>query len=506
MSLEQRTISGVFWTGVSKFWVKGIQLLTVALLARLIGPEDFGLVGMAVVFINLAQILTGLGMREALIQRGDLEEDHKTTAFWVTIIMGGLIFFVLWAASGPIASFYGRAEIAPLIVLTALTFVIAPWGMIHRALLKRDLSMRQLTYVEATASVLSAVVAITMALAGFGVWSLVTRNLLFTFFTAIGLWIVVPWRPALRLSKSHFLDLFGFSRNVVVAAFIGYAIANMDYLVIGKFVGAQELGWYTMAFTLAMLSRLYLSQIVNQVAFPAFSRAGRRSLGRAYLRTVSHTALFTLPLVAIICLLAPEIVNVVLGTDWQPVVVPLLLLSVVGAIGTVATLSAPVFLSSGRSDIQMRWQLFSLASLVPALLLGVRWGIVGVAAALAIRRLATWPIQQTIVGRIARVSWPDYIRALRPAVLVTGIVAGALLALRYLNGWLHLDDLTFLIIGGIVAVLVGLISVRYLAASNLEELYGLLPPNVVRRLRFLFGSQQQQVSVKMEDRGEEYSQ
>lgn len=489
MSLKQRSISGVFWTGVSKFWVKGVQLLTVALLARLIGPEEFGLVGMAIVFINLAQILTGLGMREALIQRKDLDEDHKHSAFWATIIMGIVIFLVLWAVSGAIAKFYSRAEIKPLIILTAFTFVIAPWGMIHRALLKRDLNLRQLTYVEATASVLSAGAAIAMALGGLGVWSLVGRNLFFTLFTVIGLWIAVPWRPRLRVSKKHFLDLFGFSRNVVLAAFIAYAIANLDYLVIGKYVGAEELGWYTLAFTVAMLPRLYFSQIVNQVAFPAFSRAGRNRIGMAYLRTVSHTALITLPLVAMVSLLAAEIVSVVLGSNWEPAVVPLQLLAVVGAIGTIATLSTPVFLSSGRSDIQMRWQLISLATLIPALLFGVRWGIVGVAAALAIRRMVTWPIQQTIVGRIARVSWRDYLKALRPGVLIAGIVAASLLIFRYLSNWLLLDDLPYLIIGISMAVLVGLVSARFLAASNLEDIFGLLPPKVERRLRFFLGSQ-----------------
>jgi PST family polysaccharide transporter len=418
-------------------------------------------------------------MGEAIIQREELEEAHISTAFWSTVVMGAAVFLLLWAGSGLVARFYQRPEVASVLTASAFIFVISTWGAIHRALLRRDLKLRQLAYVEASASILSAAGAIGMALTGFGVWSLVVRGLLRSLFTVIGLWITMSWRPGFLMSGSHFMELFGFSRNVVGGRFLRYANSNLDYLIVGKLIGTVELGWYTVAFNVAMLLRTYLSQIVNSVAFPAFSRAGRARLGSAYLRTTSYVALIALPGVAVVGLLAPEIVGVVLGPDWLPMVTSLRLLTVAGGVASVSSLSSPVFFSSGRVDIQVKWQLTNLVSLVPTLLIGARWGINGVAAAWTIRILVLLPVIQLIINRIAGVSWRDYIGALWRGFAVSASVSATLLVLRFADStWLHLGDFVLLVVGGVVAVLVTLISVLSLASDMIVEVLGVLPSSV----------------------------
>ncbi|RME85142.1 MAG: colanic acid exporter, partial [Caldilineae bacterium] len=468
------------------FWVRGVQLLTMAILARLLRPEDFGLVGMVVVVVNLAQILTELGMGEALIQRDDMDEAHMSTAFWSTVVMGLAVFLLLNALAGAIAGFYAQPALRPIVRVVALLFLISPWGAVHRALLRRDLKLRKLTMVEASASVVSAVVAILMAWAGFGVWSLVGRNLALGLATVVGLWWVMRWRPRLQWRRDRFRQLFGFSANVLGARFVGYLNTNLDYLIIGKFIGAAELGIYTMAFTLARMPRRYLADIVNAVAFPAFSRAGRERVGRAYLKTVSRTALIALPVVAVVSVLAPELVAVVLGAKWQDAVLPLQLLTAASAVGTMATLSRSVFLSSGRADIQMRWQVFLLLTLVPTLAIGARWGINGIAAALALRALLMWPLQQAIVKRLAGVRWRDYLAAIRPGLTLFLLIYLLLALLRFSNSaWVHATPILYLSVAAAMTAICGFLGIRLLAPGLLEDVLLLLPGPWAARLHFL---------------------
>ncbi len=485
-SLGRRAISGFAWSGLSQTAVQIIQFGVTIVLARLLFPEDFGLVGMAAVFTEAIGMLSGLAMAPAIIQRKNLREEHLSSGFWVGMLAGFFIFIVAVIASGPIARFYGRDVISWIVVLSAIGFVLGSAGGIHRALLTRELSFKKLTVSELGATIASALISVCLAVLGYGPYSLVLGALGGTAASSCILWFLHPWRPKLIFRKRAFFDLFRYSRSVLGNDLVNYLGANVDYLLVGKFLGAHLLGLYTLAYRLITIPLHKVSGVITKVTFPAFSliQDDDERLRDAYTRTVRLLALVSIPALALLGVTARDLVLVVFGEKWLEAVVAMRILIFVGMLKSVGTLVGSVVLAKGRPDLELKWNMALLPLLTGGLYLGLPYGIEGVAVAYLLIYTGFFPIIMRLANSTIGLRDLRYYRSYLPAVVTSGLMIIVVLFYeRMVLGPIHAESIGRLVSGFSIGILVWILSLELLFDRDRDELLEILEevsPGTVR--------------------------
>ena len=433
-NLKDRAVNGVLWTGASKFLTQALLILVTVILARLLSPDDFGLVGMAAIITVAVAMVNDRGLGTAIIQKKDIQETHLSSIFWTSIVFGLLLFAISSASGGLFALFFKNNLVSSIITFMALGFVIGGFGIVHKALLFRQLKFKTLAIIEICALFGYGLVAITMALSGFGVWSLVWSALLKDAIIVILLWLMKKWRPRLLFHWSSLRQVLGFSANVLGTDIMLYVNSNVDYLLIGRLLGAAPLGFYSLALNMVKMPVQRLSGVVSKVAFPAFA-AVQDDLVRfrsGFLKSILFISFVTFPLLVGLMILAPELVAVLMGVKWLPMVLPLQILCPVGILKSVGTTRGAVLTACGRADIEFRWNLAYLLPLVAVIYFGAQFGLVGVAIGFTTLYVITFPIIQAITNAQIKLSAGEYILALLPAAVASSAMAVCVLAIRWL--------------------------------------------------------------------------
>lgn len=429
IDIKERSVRGVGWSGISQITRQGLQFIVTAILARLLLPSEFGLVGMAAIITGLVFSVRELGLSAAIVQRKDLDDLHLSSSFWVNV-GAGLVFFGLCSAIAPFAARFFRKEIvAPILIISSTGFVISSLGIVHRAGLLRRLDFKAIAVAEIGTSLGYGAASVLMAVLGFGVWSLVYGSLFGSLVGVILWWAGFRWKPAFRFSRQKFYELFKFGGNVMGSGLISYFNQNVDYLVIGRRLGASPLGIYTLAFKLISFPLTRISHMITGVTFPAFSRMqdDERRLRHAYTKTVRYISLFTFPILAGLMVLAPQLVTVVYGPKWVDAIIPLRIMCVLGMLKAAGTTVGSILMAKGRPDILLKFQVLMFVGITTAVVVGSFYGIVGVALAVTLLSVVAFPIIQAVTNRQLSLSFREYFRALGPAVLASTVMACSVL-------------------------------------------------------------------------------
>ncbi|MFQ5905079.1 MAG: lipopolysaccharide biosynthesis protein, partial [bacterium] len=345
--------------------------------------------------------------------------------FWANIA-GGLVLFGICTAMAPLAArFFKNELVAPVLIVSSIGLLISSFGVVHRASLLRRLDFKAVAVADIGSSFGYGTVSILLAALGFGVWALVYGTLFGSFVGVVLWWIGFRWRPSFSFSGQKFLDLFRFGANVMGTGIVGYCHQNVDYLVIGRRLGAFPLGIYTLAFKLVSLPLTKISYVVTGVTFPAFSRMqdDDARLRRGYTKTVRYISLFAFPVLAGLMLLAPQFVRVIYGPKWLGAVIPLRIMCVLGMLKAVGTTVGSVLKAKGRPDIEFKYNLLLLVGMSLAVLTGSLHGIVGVALAVTLLVVIAFPMIQAVTNRLITLSFKDYLRSLWPAAFASSGMA-----------------------------------------------------------------------------------
>jgi len=373
--------------GVGRTLGTASSWLTTLILARLLVPEDFGLVAMATVVMGFWAAFSDLGLTAALIQRKDLDDAHRDAAFWSSLAMGGVLFVVSVALSPVLAILYREPRVTLVVILSAVSLLLGPFAATHTSLLKRELKFGPVARIEAFRSISNGVSAIIAASFGLGYWSIVVGTLVGNAVVIPAYYIANPsWRPRLRGTREHARQLFSFSLYVASSNTINYLSANLDYVIVGRVLGPFALGVYMLAYQVVTFPLTRISSLFNQVLFPALSsiQDDLEEVRRAYLGTTRSLAMITFPLLGWGAVVAPEFVGIVYGDKWLPAVPILQWLAVAGALKSIGTLVGSVFKSRGRPQVELYWNIVWTIAVGGGVLVGVQWGVVGVAAAISI--------------------------------------------------------------------------------------------------------------------------
>jgi PST family polysaccharide transporter len=427
------TIQGVFWSGVGQFGIQAFGFLVSVLLARLLSPHDYGLVTATSLLTGLFNCLGASALTTVLVQWTDLTGQDLDTSFWAGLAVGSAMAFLLVAGGEYAAVFFREPLIAPLLRVQAVGLVLTPLGIVHSALLLRNMEFRSLAMVDLGTVGLSGVLAIGMALTGWGVWSLVVPSILGTALGTIVLWRQMPWRARRRMAWGSLRVLARSSLSVQLFNVLNYVRGNVDYLVIGRALGPQSLGLYYLAYTLATIPQTRLVPIATRVLFPALSavRDDPRRVQTGYTRAVQYTSLVTFPLLTGLAILAPEFVLAVFGARWANAAPLVRILCIAGLLYAVGTTTGSILFSQGRADLACWFGVGGAALVTGCVLIGARSGAMGVATAVAAYALISFLPIQLLTNRLIDLGLGDFLRTLIPAasssvMMTMGLLLGKL--------------------------------------------------------------------------------
>jgi lipopolysaccharide exporter len=389
MTLKRKAVSGVKWNGVSMGVMTTLQFVTLAVLARLLSPSDFGLMGMIMVIIGFAQAFADMGISNAIIHRQDATKDQLSSLYWLNIIAGVIVFCGVCACVPLIVRFYHEPRLTNLLYLTAVTFLITPFGQQFQILLEKELQFNDLAKIEIGASIVNSVMAVLLAFFGFGVYALIWALLATTSARVIMLSGVgwQKWRPGLRFSKRDLKGYLSFGIYQMGERAINYLNSNVDYLLLGSMVGANSLGYYTLANNLIIKLGSLINPAITKIAFPVFSRMQDETdrLKKSYLKLLRLLSTVNFPMMFGLAVVAPVAVPLLFGKQWQPSIILIQILTVVGVLRSTGNPVGSLLLSKGRADLGFKWNLALMASQIPGLYFGAKLGgAAGVAIAFAI--------------------------------------------------------------------------------------------------------------------------
>lgn len=431
-SIGSRIRSGLAWKAGSQITLQVSRMVVALVLARLLAPHDWGLAAMVLLFSGFVIVFTDSALGTALIQRRDLTEEDRSTVFWTSAGVGIVLMVGGVALSGPLASFYGEPEVRPLFAALAIGFFVSALGTTQAALFVREMQFRLLELRQIAATVVGAVVGITIALADYGAWAIVSLQLAEAVTSTALLWCLSSWRPSATFSTASLRRLGGFAGNVFGENLLYQAGRNLSSLLIGRFVGAAALGTYALATNVILVPFSRIAGPLQQVFFPAFSRMNddRERMADVWIRATRLVGLISIPSLVGLAVVAPDFVRVVLGSRWSEATPVIQILAWVGLIQSLQTLSGEVLLALNRAGWLLRFTMLWFAGSVGAFALGLHWGILGVASCYAAATVLIEPVRTYITARALGISPWRFVRAFGGIVQATAAMAATLLVVR----------------------------------------------------------------------------
>ncbi|WP_336921884.1 lipopolysaccharide biosynthesis protein [Aquipuribacter sp. SD81] len=430
--LRQRVLRGGMWSVAEALGSRIITTVVFLLLARLLDPEAFGLVALALVFVALTRLLVDQGFGSAIVQRQQLTKAHLDTAFWTSIVLGLLLGALLIALSHPLAALLDSPGLAPVLQVLASVVFIGSLTSTATAVLRRDFQFHRLAARKLAGAVIGGVAGVAAALLGAGVWALVVQAVVQTVVGTVMLWAVTSYRPGLTVSRSAFRDLFGFSNSVLGMTMLNFLSKRSDDLLIGAVLGPTALGLYSVAYRLLNLMNEVLTRAVELVALSAFSRLQHdlARLNRAYGEAIRTSAALSAPSFLLVLVLAPDVVHVFLGDQWLAAVPVMQALSLAGIAHALGATTTTLLLSQGRSRTALHLTTATTVLNVVGFLVAVSWGIVAVALAHTVRAFVMLPVSAWLSRRILGFRWRSWLGHLAPALGSAVLMAGVVEVLR----------------------------------------------------------------------------
>jgi PST family polysaccharide transporter len=437
--LTRKTVRAAAWNYASFGLSKLSVMVTITVLARLLGPNEFGVVGYATLAIAYLSVLQDLGLSQALIQRRVDIEEASDSVFTSNLLVGMALTLIIYFTAPFVAVFFHEPRVELLIQVLGVSFTIEALGSAHLALLRRELNFRRKMIPDLGRTLVKGVVSIGLALLGYGVWSLVIGQLAGVAASVALAWMSYPWRPRLHINTAIIRSMFSFSVPLI-AVDILYAIgSNLDYTLIGRMLGDTALGLYTMAYKIPELAISSICFMVAQVLFPAYSSVQHdmRLLTKGFLATIRYLQVVITPIALTIIILADPLVRGMLGSEWVEAIPLFRLIAVACLIRSIGSNVGDVYKAVGRTSILWKLGIFNTAVLAVCLVIGIRYGLTGVAIAHIVAALQQMSLRLYIATRVLDVTLRDIWLEIRPSVNAGVALCLAALPVYVLTGDLN---------------------------------------------------------------------
>ncbi len=425
-SLRSQTLYALTWSFIESLLMRAVEFVIGVLLARLLFPEQFGLIAMLTIFISLAQAFSESGFGAALVQKKEANHLDSCSIFYFNIVVGLLVTGLLWLAAPWIARFYGQPQLTGLTRGLSFTVLISSFGMVQNSLLTRQINFKAHTKISLMANIPAGILGITLAFNGFGVWSLAIMEISRSIFRTGSLWWINTWRPKLIFSLTALQGLFQFGSKVLITGVINRIFNNVYLLVIGKIFSARDLGFYSRAQALEEFPSQNLAYMVGRVTFPVFStiQDDPERLKRGMKKALTFLVFLNFPMMIGLLVISRPLILVLLTPKWEEAVIFLQLLSLGGLLFPINLINLNVIQALGRSDLNLRIEIIKKVLTVLNIAITWRWGIAAMIIGMIFLTVVAVYLNSYYTKRLIGYSTFEQCRDVCSYLVVSGIMGG----------------------------------------------------------------------------------
>ncbi len=439
-SFSTKTIAGIKWNLLTNGVNESIAFIVGIILARLLSPQEFGIIGMVVVLTGFFSLFTDFGFTSAIIQDQKSTERHWSSVFWLNLLFSLLIVLLFVFLAPMVARFYDEPVLQKITVVIAFSFILQTFTLVPEALLRKEMRFKELAIVRLAAQVIAGFLAILAAWNGFSYWSLVIKLYVSFLVSSVGVFVFGKWKPKYLFDRAAVREMIKFSLPLVGSGSINYWTRNIDYLLIGKVLGDAALGIYTRAYTLMLLPVRSLSGSLSSVLFPAYStiQGNKKKIKKVYLEIIRSVAFLTFPSMFGLCAIAEPFVYLFLGEKWEGAIPVIQILAPLGALQSIGTLSGNIFLSQGKTQQFFKIGLISRLFMIFCMIIGlVSNGLLGIATAYLLSSFFMLFFEKYHMGQLIGLNLAELMQNLVKTFFASAIMAGCVAALDH---WLLIEQ------------------------------------------------------------------
>ncbi|EMC2742557.1 oligosaccharide flippase family protein [Providencia rettgeri] len=428
-NLKQKATSGLKWSAIERLATQVVQLAVMLVLARMLGPHAFGLIGMLAVFIAVSQVFVDSGLSSALIRKQDRTEEDYSTAFYFNIVIAFICYAILYFSAPYITDFYKQPELTSLTRVLSLVVIINALAIIQRTKLSINMDFKTQAKASLAAVIISSLVAFSMAYFGFGVWSLVGQTLSYAAFNALFLNILHRWLPILSFNTESFRQLFDFGSKLMLSGVIDSIYQNIYQIVIGKKFNVLDVGYFTQANQLVRTPAMTMTSIIQRVTYPMLSsiQNDEQRLNNAYLLTLRLSAAVIFPLLFGFAVVADPLIPELLGHEWQPAALFASILAIGLLLYPIHAINLNYLQVKGRSDLFLKLEILKKIITTIILVITIPYGIKVICIGIVIQSYLALFINTYYNGKIGKLSGYIQLKALFPIWLIALITCSAAL-------------------------------------------------------------------------------
>lgn len=425
MTLAKKTTIGIFWNFAEQLSRRGIGIVVTLLLAHFLNPEDYGLVGMMAVFIAVANELMESGFRQALIRKHDATKADFNTAFYANLLFGAFAYLLLFSAAPLIAAFYEEPRLTTLIRVVGVTILINSFQVIQSTILSRNLKFKEQLHAVVPATIISGLIAVLMAVAGFGVWALVAQIIISALMITIFLWSMKIWRPTTEISLSSLNEMFGFGSKLFLSGLLNTVFQNMYIIVIAKVFTATIAGHYFFAKKIKDITLNQLVSSIQTVTYPALATLQHddAALKLGYRKIIQVTTFLLFPSMAFMAALAEPLFTVFLNDQWLPAVPYLQLMCIAGIMYPLHSINLNILKVKGRSDLFLYLEIIKKIFAVVILSLTLQFGVIGILLGQIVSSIISYIPNSYYSGKMIDYPAKEQIFDFFPSLLLSGIIS-----------------------------------------------------------------------------------
>lgn len=470
--LKNKAIKGVLWSAIDKGGVKLVSFIVSVVIARILTPADYGVIGMIMVFIVIANLLIDSGFSQALVQRKDRTDVDMSTAFYFNLLIAITCYILLFALAPCIAEFYEMPILVPVLRVIGINIIIISLATVQRAKLLIDLNFKVIAIVNISAVIVSGVMGIYMAYNGYGVWALVLQQVSSYLTMTIVYWLLGRWRPMLVFSKESLVSLWNFGSKLLAAGLVATTLREVYTVTIGKFYRPTELGYYTRAVQTSDMVSITANELINAVTFPILSslQDDRDRMVSVYSRMLGMTAFCIMPIMTLLAVVAQPFISVLLTDKWLPVVPLLQWLCMARMFTPISSLNMNILNAIGRSDLFLKIDLAKLPLTILTMIITIPLGVKAIVIGNLIWTALCYFINAYLPGRLFGFGVKAQFRIFYKIVIATAIMAMVTTIIMTLIS----TSIAKLLIGCVTAILIYLLASFVLKINEFQEIKSII--------------------------------
>lgn len=466
-SLKHKTLRGTVWSSLERFSVQGVGFIVMIIMARILTPNDYGLVAMLTIFIAISQALADSGFSKALVRKQDRNETDNSTVFYFNIGVGLILYLILFLCAPLIADFYNEPILTSITRVISLSVVINSFVVVQQAILTSRIDFKTLAKASMTAAVISGIVGISMANTGYGVWSIVWYQLTNLTVNACMLWVLSKWRPRLLYSWKSFRELFGFGSKLAASSILDTLYNNIYLIIIGKIFSAADLGYYTRASQFSQFPSSNLSGIIQRVTYPVLCTIQNddERLRSVYRRFLRLSAFIVFPLMIGLAAVAKPLILLLLKEQWSFCIILLQIVCFSMMWYPIHAINLNLLQVKGRSDLFLKLEIIKKCIGVSILCITAPMGLIAMCIGGIFNSIICLIVNTHYTGKLIQVGFLKQMRDLLPTLtysLTMGLIVFCVV--NILSGlWLQLT------VGTAVGVLFFFAITRITRSRDLRE-------------------------------------